>query len=580
MKVSDFFLFSFKEEPKDADSKSNRAMLKGGYIKKVASGIYSFTPLGYKILSNVSRIIREEMEKIGCREILLPMMTPADLWKETGRWDIYGKELIRFKDRHERDFCLAPTHEEIVVDLVRYFIKSWRDLPFSLFQIGQKFRDEPRPRFGVIRCKEFIMKDAYSFDRTEEEAEKTYWKFYRSYQRIFERLKLDVIPVQAAVGAIGGKFSHEFIFPTEYGEDRVITCSNCSYISKKEISGFFLDLDTYRRKLEDAKNRIDKPKKIPTPNTTTVEKLAEFLKIPTSKIIKSLFIKTSGGEYILCLVRGDRFISEDKLSYLLHQDFQIVDETEVRQFFGAGKGFIGPMNFKGKIIADRTVLTVPDGVVGADEDDFHFINVVPTRDFSFTSVEDIALAEEGDICPSCKKAPLKEKIGLELGHVFYLGYKYSVPMELKFVDKDKNTKHVVMGCYGIGVSRTVAAIFEKYADEKSVRLPYEVSPFKIHIIPINIKDKEIADISFKIHQEFEEIALIDDREDISPGEKFADCDLWGSPIKIVIGKLFKEQKKIEIFNRISGQSDYATAENISQKIHFFISQLLPDFRRS
>lgn len=580
MKVSEFFMFSFKEEPKDADSKSNRIMLKGGYIKKVASGIYSFTPLGYRLLSNVSKIIREEMERIGCREIMLPMMTPADLWKETGRWDIYGKELIRFKDRNERDFCMAPTHEEIVVDLVRYFIRSWRDLPLSLFQIGQKFRDEPRPRFGVIRCKEFIMKDAYSFDRSEEDAEETYWKFYYSYQRIFERLGLDVIPVQAAVGAIGGKFSHEFIFPTEYGEDRVITCSNCSYVSKKEISCFFLDLESYMNKIEEAKKKVDKPKRVPTPGTTTVETLAQFLKIPTSKIIKSLFVKTSGGKYVLCLVRGDRFISEDKLSSVLRENFEIVEEGQVRRTFGAGKGFIGPLNFKGEIIADRTVLTVENGVVGADEDDFHFINVVPTRDFSFSSVEDIAFVEEGDICPSCKIGSLKEKIGLELGHVFYLGYKYSVPMGLKFLDKDKNAKNVVMGCYGIGVSRAVAAIFEKYADEKSVKFPCEVSPFKIHIIPVNIKDKDIADISFKIHDEFKYIALIDDREEISPGEKFADCDLWGSPIKIVVGKLFKTQGKIEIFNRLSGQIDYANVDDISQKIHFFISQLLPDFKRS
>ncbi|MCS7213629.1 MAG: proline--tRNA ligase [Candidatus Calescibacterium sp.] len=580
MKVSELFAFSFKEEPKDAESKSNRIMLKGGYIKKVAAGLYSLTPLAYKLLSNISGIIREEMQKIGCQEILLPMMTPAELWKETGRWDIYGKELIRFKDRNEREFCLAPTHEEIVVDLVRYFIKSWRDLPFSLFQIGQKFRDEPRPRFGIIRCKEFVMKDAYSFDRSEEDAEKTYWKFYEAYRRIFERLRLDVIPVQASVGAIGGKFSHEFIFITEYGEDKIMFCSKCSFVSKKEISDFFIDVENCKLSLEEAKTKVDLPRKIPTPETTTVEKLAEYLKIPTSKIIKSLFVKTRSGKYILCLVRGDRFISEDKLSRVLEEDFEIVDEKEVRSIFGAGKGFIGPLKYKGRLIVDRTVLTVGDGVVGADEDDFHFINVVPMRDFHFESVEDISFAEQGDVCPSCREGKLYERTGLELGHVFYLGYKYSKPMDLKFIDKDKNSRYVVMGCYGIGVSRTMAAIFENYGDKSEIKFPFEIAPFKIHIIPVNIKDKDISDVSFDIYHKFENIALIDDRDEVSPGEKFADCDLWGAPIKVVVGKLLKEQGKVEIINRFSGQRYYESVQEVFDRIHFLVEQLLPAFKSS
>lgn len=564
MKVSEFFAFSFREEPKDAESKSHKLMLKGGYIKKVASGIYSFTPLGYKIISNISKIVSEEMESIGCHQILLPIMTPSELWKETGRWDIYGKELIRFKDRNERFYCLAPTHEEIIVDLVRYFLKSWRDLPFSLFQIGQKFRDEARPRFGLIRCREFIMKDAYSFDRTEEEAEKTYWKFYQAYERIFERIGIDVIPVQAAVGAIGGKFSHEFIFLTDYGEDKVMFCSSCPFISKKEICDYFVDVEENIKRIEKEKNSVPPPQKVYTPKTTTVELLSDYLKIPLGKIIKSLVVKTKNGKYIMCLTKGDRFISEDKLQKVLGEEFEIVEESELIKIFGAGKGFVGPLKFSGEIILDKSVLTLTDGVVGADEDDYHYINVVPFRDFNVSRIEDISFPEPGDICPRCKKGKLEEKTGLELGHTFYLGYKYSKPMELKFVDKDKKQKYVVMGCYGIGITRTAAALFEKYGKDNFISLPYNIAPFKIHIIPVNMKDGEIIEVAEYIHKEFEKISLLDDREDISPGEKFSDCDLWGAPIKIIIGKKFKTEKKLEVVDRIKNETYYLELNEIKK----------------
>jgi prolyl-tRNA synthetase len=573
MKVSEYFIFSLRETPKDAESKSHIILTKGGYIKRLASGIYDFTPLGFKILKNVSRIIREEMERINCFEVLLPIMNPAEIWKETGRWYVYGKELIRFKDRNERDFCLAPTHEEIIVDLVRFAISSWRDLPFSLFQIGPKFRDEARPRFGIIRAREFIMKDAYSFDRTEEEAEKTYWKFYKAYERIFERMKLDVIPVQAAVGAIGGKFSHEFIFPTEYGEDKIMECQKCNFISKKEISSFFVNVDEKIANLKSKTSTIPPKSKVYTPSTTTVEELAKFLKIPTSKIIKSFFVKTESGKYYLCLVRGDRQISEDKLAKVLGENFELASEEDVRKIFGAGKGFIGPLKYKGKIIVDRTVLDCVDGVAGADEDDYHYINVVPGRDFPINEIYDIAYAEEGDICPECKEGILKEKIGLELGHVFYLGKKYSEPMGLTYTDKNKEKKFVVMGCYGIGVSRTVAALAEKFGDDTGVAFPPEVAPFKVHIIPINMKDEAILAAAEKIHAELEDISLLDDREDVSPGEKFADCDLWGAPIKIVIGKTLKEKGKIEIIDRLKKTKKEVEPEKSVEEIKKMISEI-------
>ena len=566
MKVSEYFIFSLKENPRDAESESHRILLKGGYIKKVASGIYDFTPLGFRVLKNVERIVREEMERINCHEVLLPIMTPAELWKETGRWDIYGKELIRFKDRHGRDFCLAPTHEEIITDLVRFAVSSWRELPFSLFQIGPKFRDEARPRFGIIRAREFIMKDAYSFDRTEEEAEQTYWKFFEAYKKIFERIEIPAVPVPASVGAIGGKFSHEFIFPTEYGEDRIVECEKCSFLAKKEISEFYLPLDEAEKELEGSRKKTPPKKKVHTPGTTTVEELGKFLGIPTSKIIKSFFVKTSGGKYALCLVRGDRQISEDKLLSVLGEGFELAEEKEVREIFGAGKGFIGPLHYRGRIIVDRTVLTCKEGVAGADEDDYHYINVVPSRDFPVDEVVDIALAEEGDICPKCKSGKLKEKKGLELGHVFYLGTKYSLPMKLEYSDKDRKRKPVVMGCYGIGISRTVSALFEKYSDEKGAALPKEVAPFQVHIIPINTKDEVVFGTAMKIHEELKEIALIDDRDDISPGEKFADCDLWGAPIKIVVGKTLKQKGKIEIIDRIKNKKYEEEPEKTKDKV--------------
>ncbi len=573
MKVSEYFIFSLKEAPKDAESKSHFILTKGGYIKKLASGIYDFTPLGFKVLKKIEDVIREEMIRINCYEVRLPIMTPSELWKETGRWDVYGKELIRFKDRNEREFCLAPTHEEIITDLVRFFVNSWRNLPFSLFQIGPKFRDEARPRFGIIRAREFIMKDAYSFDRDEEEAENTYWKFYRAYERIFERLNIDVIPVEAAVGAIGGKFSHEFIFLTDYGEDKVMECEKCHFISKKEIASFFVDVDKLMGELmREAQNQNKAPKKkVHTPATTTVEKLAEFLNIPTSKIIKSFFIKTQRGNYALCLVRGDRQVSEDKLAQYIGENFELADESEVKSIFGAGKGFIGPLRYRGRIIVDRTVLYCKDGVAGADEDDFHYINVVPMRDFPVKEIADISLAEEGDICPKCKSGNLREKKGLELGHVFYLGTKYSEPMELTYTDKDKTKKYVVMGCYGIGVSRVLASLVEKFGDERGVAFPPEIAPFKVHIIPVNIKDEIIAETTFKIYSEIKDVSLLDDRDDISPGEKFADCDLWGAPIKIVVGKLLKDKGKIEIINRLTGERKEVEAEKVKEEVEKYLN---------
>ncbi len=566
MRVSEFFIFSLRETPRDAESKSHAIMLKGGYIKRVASGIYDFTPIGMKVLRNVERVVREEMENINCREVLLPVMTPAELWKETGRWDVYGKELIRFKDRNERFFCLAPTHEEVITDLVRFAVKSWRDLPFSLFQIGPKFRDEARPRFGIIRAREFIMKDAYSFDRNDEDAEKTYWKFYKAYQKIFDRLQLEILAVPASVGAIGGKFSHEFIFPTEYGEDKIMSCPSCDFISKKEISSFYFDVEKAKREVERQKGKIPTPQKIYTPETTTVEKLSEFLNIPMSMIIKTVFVKTKSGKKVLCLIRGDRQVSEDKLISVLGEDFELADEDEVRSEFGAGKGFIGPLKWKGEMAVDRTTLECIGGVAGADEDNYHLLNVTPSRDFSIKKIVDIALAQEGDLCPKCKEGKLREIKGLELGHVFYLGKKYSEPMELRYIDKDKERKAVVMGCYGIGISRVVAALFEKYGSEGGVALPPEVCAFRFHIIPVNIRDKEIYSVAEKIHEELGKECLLDDREDVSPGEKFADCDLWGAPIKIVVGKLLKSEGKIEVINRISGETIKVEPDKIKSLI--------------
>ena len=550
MKFSEFFASTLRNPPKDAESKIHRLLLKSGMIKQVAAGIYDFLPLGLRVLKNIEKVIREEMVAINCHEVLLPLLTPSELWKETGRWDSYGKELFRVKDRNNREFCIAPTHEEIITDLAREFIKSYRDLPKSLFQIGQKFRDEPRPRFGITRAREFIMKDAYSFDPDDESAELTYRKFYSAYMKIFERLKLDFMSVEAAVGLIGGKFSHEFISPSEIGEDIIIECTHCGYVSKKEIAECIIPDNKITKKGLRAKEKIY------TPSTTTVESLAKFLGVQKSEIIKSLFIKTKSDRKILVLVRGDHEISEDKLAVYLQDQFELADELEVRSIFGAGKGFIGPLNLDLKnidIISDGSILQLEDGICGADEDDWHFRFVVPGRDFPIDKVGDLRLAKENDVCNRCKIGIYKEKKGLEIGHTFFLGTKYSEPMRLNYLTKSGEEKPVIMGCYGIGVTRLVSAIIEQNSDEKSIFFPKICSPFFVHIIPINIREDKIKNGAEHLHSILtkhygNEIILIDDRDE-SPGVKFNDADLFGAPIRIIVGRNFKDKELVEVISR-------------------------------
>lgn len=549
-RLSEFFAPTLREDPKDAESKSHKIMLRAGMIKQVSAGIYTFLPMGLRVLKKIEKVIRDQMDKIGCIEVMLPLVTPAELWKESGRWLSYGKELLRFKDRGNRDFCLAPTHEEIITDLIRTYVRSYKDLPISLFQIGQKFRDEARPRFGVIRAREFIMKDAYSFDPDEESSEKTYENFYKAYLEIFSKLEIEVAPVEAAVGQIGGKFSHEFIAPSPAGEDTMLECQNCGFITKKELAPC--------TKIPQAERKTQNyPKKVYTPATTTVASLAEYLKVPDSKIIKSLFLRTEKG-YVLALVRGDYEFSEEKLRLLIGS-FELAQEEEIRNIFGAGKGFIGPLNWNGRKISDWSVLSVGDGICGADEDDHHFINVVPGRDFQLGELVDIREAKSGDICPKCEKKTYKEIRGLEVGHTFYLGTKYSEPMKAYFTDKNGKEKPIVMGCYGIGVSRLISAVME----QKNA-LPPSCSPFIAEIIPVNTRDKTTMEASEKLFLELKDLEILFDDRNETAGVKFNDAELLGIPYLIIVGRRYKERREFELRDRLLGKTVYLSEDEVTR----------------
>ena len=548
MRWSRYFLYTEKEEPKEAEAPSHRLLLKAGFIKQVSAGIYELLPPAYKVLKKVENIVRKEMDRSGAQELLLTVLNPKELWEETGRWESYGDELFKLKDRNGREYCLGPTHEEEITDLVRKVVRSYRQLPLILYQIQVKFRDEKRPRFGLIRAREFIMKDAYSFDTDEMAAMISYETMKFAYQRIFNKLRLNVIMAEADVGQIGGTMSHEFIAFTDYGEAKVAYCENCGYAANAEI----VSLPKPKEEEEE-----EKPlQKVHTPNVHTIEELANFLNVPPSKIMKAVLYMVNGKEPLLVLIRGDREIDENKLEKVLKTDnFRLATDEEVEKLLGTKKGFIGIFNLPEdiKVLWDNSLYGVKNLVVALNEPDWHYVNVNPGRDFEYGEFVDVAQVREGDPCPKCN-SPLKVRRGLELGHIFLLGTRYSEPMKAYFTDRDGKEKPIVMGCYGIGISRILSALVEQYHDEKGIKWPTPVAPFELDVILLNTKDEEMKQVAEKLYLEAEEKSIdviYDDREE-SPGFKFADADLVGFPYRIVVGKKVKEGK-VEVQSRHTGE---------------------------
>ncbi len=556
MRMSVYFAPTMKEAPAEAEVPSHKLLLRAGYIRKLASGIYEYLPLGLRVLRKIENIIRKHMNEAGALEVLLPILTPAELWQETGRWDVYGKELFRLKDRKNRDFALGPTHEETITDLVRKNIHSYKDLPKNFYQIQTKFRDEARPRYGLIRGREFIMKDAYSFDISEEMAVKSYEIMKETYRKIFSSLGLDYIMVEADVGAIGGKYSHEFVVKVPNGEAHIVYCEKCGYAANVETAKYEFELD----KLPPEEEKT--LEKVYTPNVSSVEDVAKFLNVDTKKIVKTLVYILSDGRKVAVLIRGDRELNETKLiNYFKVLDCRLATSEELEEM-EIYEGFVGAIGLDLPIYADISVKDLHNFVIGSNEKDYHFINVNIPRDFKPIEFVDFSTASENDPCPVCK-APLKETTGLEVGHIFLLGTKYSEAMKAYFVDKDGKEKPIIMGCYGIGVSRLMAAAVEQSYDENGIIWPEEIAPFKLMILPLNVKDENIKNKAEEIYKKALDLGievLIDDRN-ISAGAKFKDADLIGIPYRIVIGRKLKDG--IIEFQKRTGEKEEININDIN-----------------
>lgn len=563
MKMSSLFAPTLREDPAEAETISHKLMLRAGMIRKVAAGVYNFLPLGYRVIKKIEQIIREEMDAKGGQELFMPALQPAELWKRSGRWDVYGPELMRLVDRNGREFCLGPTHEEVITTLVSENVRSYRELPLLLYQIQTKFRDEIRPRFGVMRAREFLMKDLYSFDRDEEGMNRSYYAMYDAYCRVFKRCGLAFKVVEADPGAIGGTSSHEFMVLAKTGEEEIIYCDSCDYAANtNQASSLVPDLDFSWKEEE---KRLEKVK---TPGAKTIEEVANFLGLEKRRTIKTLFYEAiytkDKWEIVAVLVRGDYDVNETKLkNYLGCLYLNLAKEEEVSKVSGSKIGFVGPINLKGvRIISDPTIQKLKNAVVGAGEEDYHFINVNPFRDFDLGEVVDIRLAKAGDRCIRCG-AELKTARGIEVGHIFKLGHKYSESMEAKFVDNDGKEKYYYMGCYGIGVGRTMAAAIEQNHDEDGIIWPMSIAPYHVIVIPVEYSNGEQMRVATEIYEKLKDngVEVVLDDRDERPGVKFKDADLIGFPLRVTVGEALKDGK-VELRWRRTKKTEFYRVDSI------------------
>lgn len=568
MRLSQFFLPTEKEDRSEAVVASHRLMIRAGMIRQLTSGVYSYLPLGLRAVRKVAQIVREEMDRAGAQEVLLPALQPADLWKESGRWDHFGPELVRLRDRNQREFCLGPTHEEVITDLVRREIRSYRQLPLILYQVQTKFRDERRPRFGVMRAREFTMKDAYSFDCDDRGAEESYRRMYQAYSRIFQRSGLRFRAVEAETGAIGGSFSHEFMVLADSGEDAIASCDTCDYaanVERAELSAPALDdlRDPQCATLE----------RVATPGMRTVEEVCGFLGKEPSSLIKTLLF-LADGKPVGVLVRGDREVNEAKVKRVLGcEELTLADEETVMSVTGAPVGFAGPIGLGAggaglQVLADREVMLVVDGVTGANQADAHFVHVLPGRDFRVDRVEDLRTVVAGDRCPRCGRGKLEIWRGIEVGHVFKLGTKYSAAMGAFFQDEKGQELPIVMGCYGIGIERTVAAAIEQNHDQDGIVFPMAIAPFQVTVLCLQQELQEVREAAEKLYLRLQAEGievLLDDRED-RPGSKFKDADLIGIPLRINVGARSLSKGLVELRHRATGRVEMLEVERVCERI--------------
>ena len=557
MKLKNSYFYTIREDIKDEESNSGKLLVRSGMIKKSSNGIYMYMPLGLKVLNNIEKIIREEMDKSGAQELLMPALLPAEVYEKSGRRDNFGKDMFQLRDRYEREMCLGPTHEEMFVNAAAQKIKSYKDMPFNLYQIATKYRDEPRPRYGLIRVREFKMKDAYTFDKDYQGMEKSYKIMYDTYKRIFDRLGINYKVVTADTGVMGGLLSEEFQAITPIGEDTLVICDNCDYASNIEVSACVE---------KDIKQEAYKEMELQeTPNAGKIEDVAKFLNEDPSKFVKTLIYNIDSKLYA-CLLPGDRDLNETKVRKLLNgKEIALASFEDVEKVTNAKVGFAGPIGLQIPIIVDTDVLKMTNFIVGANKTDYHYKNV-NIKDFKYEISGDIKNVKENDPCPKCGK-PLRFTKGIEMGNTFKLGDKYSKSLGLTYLDQENKEQLVIMGCYGIGLGRILASIVEQNNDENGIIWPMNVAPYKVGIVIINNNDEkqvQVANSIYRLLQDQNIEVLLDDRDE-RPGVKFNDMDLIGLPIKITVGKKVVDDK-VELKLRNQGYCEDVLVEDIISKV--------------
>ena len=559
MRFSNFPISTTKETPADAEVISHQLMLRAGLIKRIAAGIYTWMPLGLKVLRNVERVVREEMENAGAVELSMPIVQPAELWEESGRWEQYGPELCRLKDRHERDFCLGPTHEEVITDLAKSEIKSYKRLPVNFFQIQTKFRDEIRPRFGVMRSREFVMKDAYSFHENQSSLEETYWRMHKAYSTIFDRLGLDYRPVEADTGSIGGSHSHEFHMLADSGEDDIAFSSDSDFAANVELA------EALMPESENAEHAT--LERFDTPHAKTIDALAKNYGVPAERSIKTLFVEDAEGELVALVLRGDHQLNEIKAEKIegMSQPLRMAQEEAVKRATGASFGSLGPVDLQSRVVVDRAASVLVNFVCGANEDDQHLRNVNWGRDVVNYEIADLRTVVAGDPSP-CGKGTLEIKRGIEVGHIFQLGTKYSEAMSANVLDQNGKSVPMAMGCYGIGITRIVAAAIEQNHDDNGIVWPGAMAPFSVVLIPLGMdKSDLVAAAAESLYADLKVAGInvaLDDRKE-RPGVKFADCELMGIPLRVTIGERSLNEGVVEIKGRRDADATNVAIEEAS-----------------
>lgn len=561
MRVSKMFAPTLREVPAEAEVVSHQLMLRAGFLRKSAGGMYNYLPLAWRVLKKIENIVREEMDASGAQELLMPIVQPAEIWQESGRWGVYGEEMFRLKDRHNREFCLGPTHEEMVTSLIRGDVRSYRQLPMNVYQIQNKFRDERRPRFGLMRGREFIMKDAYSFDRDEAGLDVSYKLMYDAYTRIFTRCGLTFRPVEADSGAIGGSGSHEFMVIADSGEAEIVYCNECDYAANVEKAEMHV--------IEAPEEEAKAVEEVKTPDCKTIADVCAYLNLPVDKSVKAVAFNSEKG-LILCFVRGDHEVNEIKVINTVGVNEVEMAEESLLTAAGTVGGYMGPVGIdpeKTIVVVDSTVMKMHNICCGANKEGYHLLNVNPGRDFTPTYVADIRLIQEGDPCPHCGGKVSKAR-GIEVGQVFKLFTKYSEAMHATFLDENGKEKPMVMGCYGVGVSRTMAAAIEQNNDKDGMIWPVAIAPYEVLVVPVNTKDEASTQKAEAIYEELKKAgveAVIDDRNE-RPGVKFKDADLIGYPLRVVVGPKTLAEGKLEVKVRRTGEvqmlpldSDYIAA---------------------